>query len=68
MIKKLIRLIWLLILYVVIYFFFVFVQIVFLNMNFWLSVSVNLVSIFTLLFVVDLIIKKITKNDNYIQK
>ena len=54
--------------YVLIYFFCVFLQVVYLNMNFWLSVSVNLVSIFTLLFIVDLIIKKITKNDNYIQK
>ena len=63
-----IRVIWFLILYVLIYFFCVFLQVVYLNMNFWLSVSVNLVSIFTLLFIVDLIIKKITKNDNYIQK
>jgi hypothetical protein len=68
MIKMIIRVIWFLILYVLIYFFCVFLQVVYLNMNFWLSVSVNLVSIFTLLFIVDLIIKKITKNDNYIQK
>lgn len=68
MIKMIIRFIWFLILYVLIYFFCVFLQVVYLNMNIWLSLGLNIVSIFTLIFIVDLIIKKITKNDNYIQK
>lgn len=37
-------------------------------MNFWLSLGLNLVSVFTLIFIVDLILKKITKDDNNIQK
>jgi len=64
--KKFIGIIWLGILYVVIYLLCVFLQIIYLNMNFWLSVGLNIVSVFTLIFIVDLILKKITKNDNNI--
>lgn len=66
--KKLFGIIWFAIMYVVIYLLCVFLQIIYLNMNFWLSLGLNLVSVFTLLFIVDLILKKITKNDNNIQK
>jgi len=64
--KKFIGIIWLGILYVVIYLLCVFLQIIYLNMNFWLLVGLNIVSVFTLIFIVDLILKKITKNDNNI--
>jgi len=66
--KKLFGIIWFAIMYVVIYFLCVFLQIIYLNMNFWLSLALNLVSVFTLIFIVDLILKKITKNDNNIQE
>jgi len=66
--KKLFGIIWFAIMYVVIYLLCVFLQIIYLNMNFWLSLALNLVSVFTLIFIVDLILKKITKNDNNIQE
>jgi hypothetical protein len=66
--KKLIGIIWFALMYVTIYFLCVFLQIIYLNMNFWLSLGLNLVSVFTLLFIVDLILKKITKNDNNVQE
>jgi len=66
--KKLIGIIWFALMYVTIYFLCVFLQIIYLNMNFWLSLGLNLVSVFTLIFIVDLILKKITKDDNNIQK
>jgi hypothetical protein len=37
-------------------------------MNFWLSLALNLVSVFTLIFIVDLVLKKITKDDKDIQE
>jgi hypothetical protein len=66
--KKLFGIIWFAIMYVVIYLLCVFLQIIYLNMNFWLSLALNLVSVFTLIFIVDLILKKITKNDKNIQE
>lgn len=66
--KKLLSIFWLSVLYVIIYFFCVLLQIVYLNMNFWLSLAFNLVSVFTLIFIVDLILKKFTKDDKDIQK
>jgi hypothetical protein len=66
--KKLIGIIWFALMYVAIYLLCVFLQIIYLNMNFWLSLGLNLVSVFTLIFIVDLILKKITKDDNNIQK
>lgn len=66
--KKLFGIIWFAIMYVVIYLLCVFLQIIYFKMNFWLSLGLNLVSVFTLLFIVDLILKKITKNDNNVQK
>jgi hypothetical protein len=66
--KKLLNIIWFFMSYVIIYSICVIFQMVYLHMDFWLSVAINLVSIFTLIFIVDLILKKITKNDNNIQK
>ena len=66
--KKLSSIIWLCVMYVCIYFLCVFLQIIYLNMNFWLSLALNLVSVFTLIFIVDLVLKKITKDDKDIQE
>jgi len=66
--KKLLNIIWFFLSYVIIYSICVLLQVVYLKINFWLSLSINLVSVFTLIFIVDLIIKKLTKNDKDIQK
>jgi len=66
--KKLLNIIGFFLSYVLIYSICVLLQVVYLKINFWLSLSINLVSVFTLIFIVDLIIKKLTKNDKDIQK
>jgi hypothetical protein len=66
--KNLLSIVWLSILYVSIYFLCVFLQVIYLNMNFWLSLALNIVSVFTLIFIVDLVLKKITKDDKNIQE
>jgi len=66
--KNLLSIVWLSILYVSIYFLCVFLQVIYLNMNFWLSLALNIVSVFTLIFIVDLVLKKITKDDKDIQE
>ena len=66
--KNLLSIIWFSIMYVLIYFLCVFLQVIYLNMNFWLSFALNLVSVFTLIFIVDLVLKKITKDDKDIQE
>jgi hypothetical protein len=66
--KNLLSIVWLIVLYVSIYFLCVFLQVLYLNMNFWLSFALNIVSVFTLIFIVDLVLKKITKDDKDIQE
>jgi hypothetical protein len=64
--KKLLGIIWFFVCYLIIYSICVIMQMTYLHMDFWLSLIVNLVSVFTLIFIVDLILKKITKNDKNI--
>jgi len=64
--KKLLNIIWFFVSYVVIYSICVLLQVIYLKINFWLSLAINLVSVFTLIFIVDLIIKKLTKDDKNI--
>ena len=64
--KKLFGIFWFFVCYVIIYFICVIMQITYLQMDLWLSLIDNLVSVFTLIFIVDLILKKITKNDKNI--
>jgi hypothetical protein len=66
--KKLLNIIWFFLSYVIIYSICVLLQVVYLKINFWLSLAINLVSVFTLIFIVDLILKKLTKDDKNIQK
>jgi hypothetical protein len=66
--KNLLNILWFIVSYVIIYFICVLLQVTYLHMNIWLSLALNVVSVFTLIFIVDLVLKKIIKDDKDIQK